>query len=167
MIHLKMKRWREQLTELIDQLDEGSIALIEFGNPKQPASDFSTRIRIRLTKTPAGLQFGMRFVYSFRGEGSGSYYPRNTEGKAQCIRDAMKEVETYTAETPLAKKLKEVRERSGLTNPHQITDRQLAFTGFVNENHLRPPVLRRLHAQEEAGGRGFLPDAVVIRLKQE
>jgi hypothetical protein len=28
MIHLQQKRWRAQLTELIDQLDEGSIALI-------------------------------------------------------------------------------------------------------------------------------------------
>lgn len=169
----KIVEWETQLAELMDQLNKGEIKLIEFGDPAFQISDYYSRIRIRLTMTPGGYQFGMHFVSLYRGEGSGSYYPRNRLGRLHCILDAMKEVKHYTDDS-LAQKYRAARG----TGPDIIsgarsdegralsanTSASLLFTGHKDESHIKTPLLQKLHAQEEAEGRGFLPGATTIRL---
>jgi hypothetical protein len=150
-----LKKYSDQLEVCMTQLDQGEIALIEFGDRSFKAPDYYTRIRIRLTKTPGGVQYGVRFVSTFRGEGSGAYFPRTTQGKLDAMQYVMKEVERYLkpSDFPTVKAL------VGLIQA------DLKFAGFPDESHIETPLLQRLHQQEEAEGRGFLPDAITIHLE--
>lgn len=152
--------WTDQLGALLDQLDKREIALIEFSDPAPHLCNYYARIRIRLTMTPGGLQFGMRLVSAYRGEGSGSYYPRDTLGKLHCVRDAMKEVQRYIAPASPNPKVQAYLEEMRGKNPTPV----MSFIGYKDERHIQEPLLQKVHRHEEAQGRGFLPDAATIQL---
>lgn len=125
----KMKVWEEQLRNLLGQLQKGSIALIEFGQPRQQLSDVFTRIRIRLLSG----HFAVHFVHVFYGEHTpkregdelAALYPLGNEGPLEkLVQDVMAEVDHWT----------QARAEVGKNYTCDINE-GLEFAGFALDPH--------------------------------
>jgi hypothetical protein len=68
----------EQFSRMIQQLIDGDINFIQYGDPRAHSAAFS-HLRVRLMTTVSGMQFVLKFLHH-GAESSGVYFPNDETG---------------------------------------------------------------------------------------
>lgn len=89
------------LADLLVQLKNGSVKVIEYGDPAKPGGVFS-HLRVYWMMTAGGLQFRICQLTAFGQEGSGMYYPEIADTALQC----MLMVDRYHRPNPVAARIR-------------------------------------------------------------
>lgn len=97
---------RAQLLDtLLDQLENGQIDWIEFGQPPEHNGYF-TFFKIKYISTGGGMQFALKPFYWGRGEGSGDYYPPSC--REQLKATIWKQIAKIEAPTAISNKIRKI-----------------------------------------------------------